>query len=264
MTQPLSTDATPETVSETSPTQPLHIGESLRARRRVLDLSIEDVTDGTHIRPEFLNAIETLDIERLPSVGYVLGYVRTYANFIGMDGADAVARYKADSAVPQNLGMRDRPHFVPKRRMRLPRGLIPALGVIGFAVMLGVWYGGNNQTVASEPAVAPVSTLSGEVSETQAADPNLITLTATAPSWIEVKSPSGRTLVSRIFVTGERYTAPKSSGYTISVRDSGAVSLSVGARDYGPLGVAGEPLRDAPLYSPSLAGTRPTKAELTQ
>jgi cytoskeletal protein RodZ len=230
----------------------------------VLDLSLEDVTDGTHIRPEFLNAIETLDIERLPSVGYVLGYVRTYANFIGMNGADAVARYKVDSAVPQNLGMRDRPHFVPKKRIRLPRGLIPALGVIGFAVMLGVWYGGNTQTVASEPAVPTVSTLSGEVSETQAADPDMVTLTATAPSWIEVKNRAGKTLVSRIFVTGERYAAPKSSGYTVSVRDSGAVSLAIGARDFGPLGVAGEPLRDAPLYSPSLAGTRPTKAELTQ
>lgn len=264
MTQPLNTDATPETVSETSPTQPLHIGESLRARRRVLDLSLEDVTDGTHIRPEFLNAIETLDIERLPSVGYVLGYVRTYANFIGMNGADAVARYKVDSAVPQNLGMRDRPHFVPKKRLRLPRGLIPALGVIGFAVMLGVWYGGNNQTIASEPAVTPVSTLSGEVSETPPADPNMITLTATAPSWIQVKTQNGQTLVSRIFVTGERYTAPRGAGYTLSVRDAGAVSFRVGARDYGALGPAGEPLRDMPLTSAALSGPRPVKGELTQ
>lgn len=255
MTQQFSTDSAQDA---------LHIGAELRARRRALDLSVDDIFDGIHLQPDFIRAIETLNIERLPSVGYVLGYVRTYANYLGMDGADAVARYKRDSAVPQNLGMRDRPHFVPKRRMRLPRGIIPALGVIGFAVMLGVWYGGNNETVASEPTVPTVSTLSGQVSETEAANPNLITLTATAPSWIEVKNASGRTLVSRIFVTGERYTAPKSSGYTVSVRDSGAVSLSVGGREYGPLGEAGEPLRDAPLYSPSLAGTRPTKAELTQ
>ena len=264
MKQLLNTDATPESPSETSPAQPLHIGESLRARRRVLDLSIEDVTEGTHIRPEFLRAIETLDIDRLPSVGYVLGYVRSYANFIGMDGAEAVARYKTDSAVPQNLGMRDRPHFVPKKRIRLPRGIIPALGVIGFAVMLAVWYGGNNQTIASEPVIAPVTTLSGEVSETQAADPDMITLTATAPSWMQVKNRSGKTLVSRIFVTGERYTAPRGAGYTVSVRDAGAVSFRVGARDYGSLGPMGEPLRDMPLTSAAISGPRPTKAELSQ
>lgn len=255
VTQPSRTDSAPDA---------LHIGAELRARRRALDLSIEDVNEGTHIRPDFLHAIEALDVERLPSVGYVLGYIRTYANFLGQDGADAVARYKIDSAVPRNLGMRDRPHFVPERRMRLPRGIIPALGVIGFAVMLGVWYGGNTETVASEPTLPTVNALSGEISETQAADPDMITLTATAPSWMQVKNRSGKTLVSRIFVTGERYTAPKGAGYTVSVRDAGAVSFRIGAREYGSLGPTGEPLRDMPLTLADLSGPRATKAELSQ
>jgi len=226
----------------------------LRARRHALDLSIEDVYEGTHLRPEFLRAIEGLDIERLPSIGYVLGYVRSYANFLGLDGANAVARYKADSAVPLKVVMRDTPHFVPESRMRLPRGIIPALGVIGFAMMLGVWYGGNNTSVASEPTLPTLSSLSGEVSETQAIDPDLITLIATAPSWMQVKNKAGKTVVSRIFVTGERYTTPKSAGYTVSVRDAGAISIRVGGNDYGALGVTGESLRDIPLYTASFAG----------
>lgn len=257
MIQPLKTDAN---------NRPPHIGESLRARRHALDLSIEDVYEGTHIRPEFLLAIETLDIDSLPSVGYVLGYIRTYANFLGLDGADAVARYKVDSAVPENLGMRSAPHFVPKHRLRLPRGIIPALGVIGFAVMLGVWYGGYNTTVALEPTVPTVSTLSGKVSESEPADPDMITLTATAPSWIEVKNKNGKTLVSRIFVTGERYAAPKGAGYTVSVRDAGAVSYRIGAQDSGALGAQGTPLRDVPLATvhQARAEVSSTQAALSQ
>jgi cytoskeletal protein RodZ len=233
---------------------PPHIGEILRDRRHELDLSLADVHEGTHLRLEFLRAIEGLDVERLPSVGYVLGYVRCYANYLGLDGAEAVTRFKEDTAVPLKVVMRDSPHFVPEHRLRLPRGIIPALGVIGFAVMLSVWYGGNNTSVASEPTVPTVASLSGTVSESQAVDPNSITLVATAPSWMQVKNKAGKTVISRIFVTGERYTAFKNSGYTVSVRDAGAISIRVGGQDYGALGVTGEQLRDIPLYSPAFAG----------
>ena len=63
-----------------------HIGAELRDARIARGLSFEQVSEQTKIRPEFLNAIETLAKDDLPSIGYVLGYVRSYAKFLDMDG----------------------------------------------------------------------------------------------------------------------------------------------------------------------------------
>jgi cytoskeletal protein RodZ len=225
----------------------VHIGTELRARREALELSPADIYEATHIRADYVEAIETLNIEALPSIGYVLGYVRTYAKFLGMNGDTAVARYKVDSEVPDNLGRRAIPHFVPKKKIKLPRGFVPALGVIGFVVMIGVWYGGNVSTVASDPAIATVNTIDADKTEETVFDPNMITLRANAPSWVQIKDAQGKTVISRIFVTGESYSAPKGSKLSISVRDAGAVDIYVGQTNAGPMGEAGTPIRDLPF-----------------
>lgn len=225
----------------------MHIGKGLRARREELELDPSDIYNATHIRSDYVEAIETLNIDALPSIGYVLGYVRTYANFLGLNGEDAVARYKVDSQIPENLGMRATPHFVPKKKIKLPRGFVPALGVMGFTIMLGVWYGGNVTTVASEPTIATVNTIDATKTEDTVFDPNMITLRANAPSWVQIKDAQGKTVISRIFVTGESYSAPKGSKLSISVRDAGAVDIIVGQDNAGPMGDAGTPVKDLPF-----------------
>ncbi len=224
-----------------------HIGKELRARREVLELTPTDIFEATHIRADYVQAIEALNTDALPSIGYVLGYVRTYANFLGLKGDDAVARYKIDSQIPENLGMRATPHFVPKKKIKLPRGFVPALGVMGFTIMLGVWYGGNVSTVASEPTIATVNSIDATKTEDTVFDPNMITLRANAPSWVQIKDASGKTVISRIFVTGESYSAPKGSKLSISVRDAGAVDIIVGQDNAGPMGDAGTPIKDLPF-----------------
>jgi len=228
-------------------TAPSHIGTELKARRLGLELSPKDIQDAIAVRADYVRGIETLDTESLPSLGYVLGYVRSYASFVGMDAADAVRRYKVDIEAPQNLAVSNIPHFVPKHKIKLPRGFVPAVGVLGFALMLGVWYGGSGATQATEPTVPVVNTLDGTEAEVTAIDPNLITLKAVAPSWIQVKDANGKTLVNRIFVTGEGYSAPRGSELSFSVRDGGAIEIHAGAENYGPLGEQGKPIKDMPF-----------------
>ncbi|WP_409432826.1 helix-turn-helix domain-containing protein [Litorimonas sp. RW-G-Af-16] len=223
-----------------------HIGAHLAARRAELELSLSDVSDVTNIRTDFLQAIETLNTDALPSIGYVLGYVRTYAKAVGLDGTDAVARYKKDVEVPDDLGMRNRPHYVPKTSIRLPRGIIPALGVVGFAVMLFTWYGVNTETVAA-PTTDSFGVNEAEIEPSAVVRSDMLTLKATAPSWVQIKDAGGTSLVSRIFVTGETWQAPRNTGYTVSVRDAGAVDIYLGETELPPLGHQGEAIYDAPL-----------------
>lgn len=222
-----------------------HIGSQLRSERLSRGMTLDQVSDATKIRPDYLNAIENLAKDDLPSIGYVLGYVRSYAKFLDMDSDMVVARYKLDSAVPEDLGMRKLPHFVPQRNIRLPRGFVPATSVIAVAAMLFAWYGTQTELQA---ASIPVPDLSVEAElETTPIDPNMLTVQALAPSWVQIKDKSGRVLISRIFVTGETWQTPRGSGVTLSARDGGAIALLAGEANLGPLGNRGVAISDITL-----------------
>ena len=164
----------------------------------------------------------------------MLGYVRSYAKYLGLDSKSVVAQYKLDSEVPENLGRRKLPHFVPTRKIRLPRGFIAATTVLSTAAMLVVWYGTQTELQA---AVIPAPDLSiTEEPQTTLMDPNMLTVRALAPSWIQIKDKSGRVIISRIFVSGETWQTPRGSGVSLSARDGGAVGLFIGEKDMGALG----------------------------
>ena len=225
-----------------------HIGMRLRSRREALELSIADVSATTHLRPDYLTAIETLNTAALPALGYALGFVRTYARALGLDPAAAVADYKSDVAAPENLRLRDTPHFVLQRRIRLPRGFAAAVGVVAIASMLGVWYGVQTETQAAPLAAPVIAQLAGDTAPAQPVMVDgLITLRTTAPSWVQIRDAGGNVIVSRIFVTGETWQGPAAGGYTVSVRDAGAVERFIGPDAQGPIGKPGEPLKDVAL-----------------
>ena len=235
-----------------------HIGQDLAAARLAKGLSHGDVAKALNLQPDYINAIEQLNRDALPSIGYVLGYVRAYANFVGLDGHEAVALFKRDSAVPTNLGMRDRPHFVPRRKIKLPRGFVPALSVLGCAVMLAFWYGTNTKVEAS--AGASIELSNPTVATTIAPTPlpaNVLTIKAIAPSWVQVKDAQGRVVISRILTKGETYQTEAEARMTLSARDGGAIVLYAGEDRLGPMGetgvsFSGKPI-DASVIIPELA-----------
>lgn len=225
-----------------------HIGMKLREARLAQDLSHADISSVIKIQPQFLLAIETLSKDDLPSAGYVLGYVRSYASFLGLDGAKAAAQYKIDSQMSGAMPMRDRPHFVPKTKLRLPRAIVPATMVVAVAGMLTVWYGTQTETQAAGLITAPDLSSDAQAPVPAAmTSPDMLTIRALAPSWIQIKDARGDVIISRIFVTGETWQTPRGSGAVLSARDGGAVRLYVGELNTGALGTQGVALLDMPL-----------------
>lgn len=224
----------------------LPLGVRLRAQRMALGWSLDDAAKRCGVGRDFLSALERHDLSSLPTIGYGLGYVRAYARALGLNADQAVTDFKHDSAVPADLARRDQPHFVPKRRVRLPRGTVPALGVVAAVVLLGTWYGVQLETVASPgPAV-----LAFDPDQIEAAAPtpdNILTVRTTSPSWISIRDATGRLSVNRVFVTGETWQAEVGQGFTLDVRDAGAVELYIGETNRGPLGAAGTPLKGVDL-----------------
>lgn len=59
-------------------------GAALRAEREKRGLDIDDIADQLKINPRQLRALESGDIDSLPHPAYARGFIRSYANFLGM------------------------------------------------------------------------------------------------------------------------------------------------------------------------------------
>src|SRR4051812_50133567 len=71
------------------------IGETLREARMRQHLDITDVEAQTKIRAKYLRALENEDFGMLPGATFVKSFLRTYAEFLGLDPHLLVEEYRA-------------------------------------------------------------------------------------------------------------------------------------------------------------------------
>jgi cytoskeleton protein RodZ len=140
------------------------IGGSLREARLKRNLTPADVQKAIRIRDRYLQALEEERWELLPGDAYVKGFLRTYADYLGLDGNLYVEEYNSRFARP------DEPAFVPVRFARTGtrfgvgflRPLI-AVGVIVAIVAVAAWkLSGSSSPKQSTPppTTTPTTTAS--------------------------------------------------------------------------------------------------------
>lgn len=226
------------------------IGSELREIRVAKGLSLSDMSQKTKLQVPYIQGIEDMNRDALPSIGYVLGFIRTYASALGYDADRAVARYKTDTEAPKHIGMRERAVFVSKRKMKLPRGVLSAVTVLLIAGSISFWYASHTKSDADTLREATLSTTGNfEAEIATIADPNIITIKAISPSWVRVTEQSGKTAMSRILVTDEVWRTELGSGVTLAARDGGALELFRGDISFGVLGDKGVPIAGVVLQN---------------
>jgi len=72
------------------------IGSQLRAAREAQGLTLEQAFKSTRIKMSFLEAIEANQFDVLPGQVQARGFVRSYANFLGLDGEHLASALDAD------------------------------------------------------------------------------------------------------------------------------------------------------------------------
>jgi cytoskeletal protein RodZ len=78
------------------------IGQALRALREAQGLSLEQIAKTTCIRRAYLQALEQMDIDRLPARPFAIGYVRAFAQTLGVNPELAVATFRAQAPTPED------------------------------------------------------------------------------------------------------------------------------------------------------------------
>ena len=70
------------------------VGEILKNTREAKGITIEQVAEATSIRVLYLEAIENEQFNLVPGEVYLKGFIRNYANYIGLNGPAMVEKYK--------------------------------------------------------------------------------------------------------------------------------------------------------------------------
>ena len=70
------------------------VGETLRHAREDQNLTLEQVSTALHIRARFLEALEATDMRALPSLAQSRGFLRLYAEHLGLDPVPLLSRWQ--------------------------------------------------------------------------------------------------------------------------------------------------------------------------
>jgi len=70
------------------------IGKELQETRQGLDISLEQAAEETRIRLHYLQALERGDFSQLPSKAHLRGFIRSYADYLGIDSGELLRSFE--------------------------------------------------------------------------------------------------------------------------------------------------------------------------
>jgi len=114
------------------------VGGLLRASRLRIGEDLRDVAAALYIRYNYLNAIEEGRYEALPGPTYAVGFVRVYAEHLGLDAGEVVRRFKAETAALSEMKELVFPSPLPESGV--PSGAILFMGILIAGLAYGIWY----------------------------------------------------------------------------------------------------------------------------
>jgi cytoskeleton protein RodZ len=257
------------------------IGRALEKARKERGLTLDEVEHATKIRKRYLAGLEREDFRALPDAVYVQGFLKTYANYLGLDGEE-LSRELKDRRKPRRdrsvtydgtpkTSDFDRPLINPGelsaswRRRSIPGTTILTLliGLLALAAVVGaLYYVGRGVQISGEDP-APSSRLS----EQQAADgskpeaekreaargdsegaaesqPESLTVVVNVegdPSWLSILA-DGNLRYEQIAQPGFSQTFKARREISIRTGNAGAVMVEVNGQNLGKLGESGEVL----------------------
>ncbi|MGI0485298.1 helix-turn-helix domain-containing protein [Pantanalinema rosaneae CENA516] len=241
------------------------LGERLRQFRQKQELSLEYVAGATMIPVRLLTAIEEGDLSRLPEPVYIQGFIRRYADAIGMDGLEFASAFptQATHRVVRHswrgaVGAQLRPLHLYLIYMALVIGAVSGLSyLLNRSTPQPVQYNLSqnlNPPSAPNPAIVvpkagtPASVPSGAAAVSQSPQiasalkesdkPIRVGLTLTDQSWIRVVA-DGKMEFEGVLPQGSQRIWSANQELTVRAGNAGGVIVTLNENSPKPMGVPG-------------------------
>jgi cytoskeleton protein RodZ len=130
------------------------VGQVLQQAREDFGLDLRSVAESLRIRYPYLSAIEESRYQDLPGPTYALGFVRTYAEFLGLDSGDVVRQFKKEFDGHEQPADLNFP--APVQEGRVPRGAVVMIALLVAAFAYGGWYYLSSHEIDLAEVVEPV------------------------------------------------------------------------------------------------------------
>ena len=128
------------------------IGTILKSSRLKSKKSLEEISSELCIRKIYLTALEESDYETLPPIPYGVGYIRTYARYLGLSPERAVKLYKAAAAIEEENAKEEEIISEPEANKSNKWHII--IGISVLAVVYGIWNLYVSKTAPKENIIA--------------------------------------------------------------------------------------------------------------
>ena len=190
------------------------IGNSLREARLRQGLDFPEIEQRTKIRGKYLRALEEEQFDLLPGQTYVKGFLRSYAEYLGLDGQLYVdefnSRYVTGEEEPPIRPTRAEATFGRPGRSGESRGIMLALAGIAAvtALVIAAWRAAPD---SNEPTIPNLgSATSGKKAKARRPAPHVTLVASAGPgnTWLEIHrgSNAGRTIYRGTLEAGQSRT----------------------------------------------------------
>ena len=198
------------------------IGASLRESRTRQGLDFPELEARTKVRAKYLRLLEEEQFEQLPAHTYIKGFLRTYADALGLDGQLYVDEYNSRFVVGEeetHVRARRAPATTSRSRSRRrerreSRVVVVALAAIAVvtALVIAAWrFGGTSGT--SVHGLTPAQGGSTAVTTPAASRRRVVIRAVRGASYLEVRlrTSAGKPLFSGTLAKGARqvFSAPR-------------------------------------------------------
>lgn len=200
------------------------VGQDLRAARLRRGDDLASVSRVLKIRKDHLEALEEDRLDALPGRAYAIGFVRSYADYLGLDTAKCVERFKAE--ISGQAEEAPTIHLIDEdEERRLPQGWKIIAGVVVVLLLYGAWQLVANRML-SQPTPPPPQTSQTVTLASPKAPPAQQTQTSpsqgtSVPSVAVVQGTAPATPPAAE-VTKPGVAPPKSSAPTAGAQSAGA------------------------------------------
>ena len=130
------------------------VGALLRASRLRVGEELRKVSDVLCIKFLYLEAIEECRYADLPGDTYAVGFIRSYAEHLGLDGDEVVRRYRTEQMGKGNSSELLFP--TPVQDSGVPKGAIVFVGFLIALLVYGGWYVTTTDESILSDIISPV------------------------------------------------------------------------------------------------------------